>query len=87
MNPIDFLAQYYDSRSKAFKILVEHGKRVAKKARAAAKRVPGLKPDLVFINTAAMLHDIGIFLDPQPGFWLLRKTSLYLPRHPGKSSC
>jgi uncharacterized protein len=68
MNPIDFLAQYYDTRSKAYKILVEHGKQVANKARAAAKKVPGLKPDLEFINTAAMLHDIGIFLTHSPGF-------------------
>jgi len=68
MNPIDFLAQYYDLRSKAFKILLEHGKQVAKKARAAAKMVPGLKPDLEFINTAAMLHDIGIFQTHSPGF-------------------
>ena len=68
MNPIDILAQYYDSRSQTFNLLVEHGKQVAKKARAAAKRVPGLKPDLEFINPAAMLHDIGIFQTHSPGF-------------------
>ncbi len=68
MNPIDFLAQYYDTRSKAYKILVEHGKLVANKALAAARRVPGLKPDLELIETAAMLHDIGIFLTNSPGF-------------------
>ena len=68
MNPIDFLAQYYDSKSKAFKILVEHGRQVARKARAAAEMVPALKPDLEFIETAAKLHDIGIFLTHTPQF-------------------
>ena len=68
MNPIDILAQYYDLRSKTFNILVEHGKQVAQKALAAAQRVPELKPDLEFINTAAMLHDIGIFLTSSPDF-------------------
>ena len=66
MNPIDFLAQYYDPQSRAFNILVEHGKQVANKALAAARRVPELKPDLEFIETAAMLHDIGIFQTDSP---------------------
>jgi len=68
MNPIDFLTQYYNSNSKALKILVEHGRQVAKKALAAARQVPEFKPDLEFINTAAMLHDIGIFLTRTPQF-------------------
>ncbi len=66
MNPIDFLAQYYDPQSRAFDILVEHGKQVANKALAAARRVPEAKPDLEFIATAAMLHDIGIFQTNSP---------------------
>jgi uncharacterized protein len=68
MNPIDFLTQYYDSNSKTLKILVEHGRQVAKKALVAARQVPEFKPDLEFINTAAMLHDIGIFLTRTPQF-------------------
>jgi len=68
MNPIDILAQYYDLQSETFNILVEHGKQVARKALAAARRVPELKPDLEFINTAAMLHDVGIFLTNSPEF-------------------
>ncbi|MGD9239144.1 MAG: HDIG domain-containing protein [Desulfobacterales bacterium] len=68
MNPIDILTQYYDLRSKTFNLLVEHGKQVARKALAAAQRVPELKPDLEFINTAAMLHDIGIYLTNSPDF-------------------
>ena len=68
MEPIKLLEQYYDSNSKAFKILVEHGRQVADKAREAAKNVSRLKPDLEFIETAAMLHDIGIFLTRTPQF-------------------
>ena len=68
MNPIKLLKEYYEPQSKTFKILVEHGKQVANKALAAAKRVPELKPDLDFIKTAAMLHDIGIYLTHSPGF-------------------
>lgn len=66
MNSIDLLAQYYDPQSRTFNILVEHGKQVAQKALAAARKVPELKPDLEFINTAAMLHDIGIYRTKSP---------------------
>jgi uncharacterized protein len=68
MDPIEFLEQYYHANSKAFRILVEHGRQVADKAREAAEKVAGLKPDLEFIEAAAMLHDIGIFLTNTPQF-------------------
>jgi len=60
MDPIDILARYYDRHSRAFEILVAHGRQVAQKAAAAAARVAHLKPDLEFVRQAAMLHDIGI---------------------------
>jgi uncharacterized protein len=60
MNPIDILAEYYKPGSKAFDILVDHGEQVARKALTVAERIPHLKPDLEFIENAAMLHDIGI---------------------------
>ena len=66
MAAIELLEEYYDPQSKAFEILVEHGKQVANKALAAAEQVPELKPDLDFIETAAMLHDIGIFQTATP---------------------
>jgi len=68
MIPTDILAEYYDRRSKAFSILVEHGKQVAEKALLAAEQVSHLKPDLDFIFKAAMLHDIGILETNSPGF-------------------
>ena len=68
MDPIEILKRYYDSNSRAFTILVAHGRQVAGKARTAAQRVAALKPDLDFIEAAAMLHDIGIFQTRTPQF-------------------
>ncbi|CAB1063753.1 HDIG domain protein [Olavius sp. associated proteobacterium Delta 1] len=68
MNPIDILARFYDRRSKAFEILVDHGQQVAHKGGRAAEKVAHLKPDLDLINNAAMLHDIGILHTDSPGF-------------------
>jgi uncharacterized protein len=62
MNPIDIIDKYYKSGSRAYEILIQHGKQVARKALDAAKKVPQLNPDLDFIKEAAMLHDIGMFL-------------------------
>mgnify|MGYP001828059090 FL=1 len=66
MNPIDILAQYYDRHSKAFEILLAHGRQVAQKALKAAAKVSHLGPDFEFIEQAAMLHDVGIFLTAAP---------------------
>ena len=66
MNPVDIINKYYKSNSRAYEILIQHGKQVARKALDAAKKVPQLNPDLDFIKEAAMLHDIGIFLTNLP---------------------
>jgi uncharacterized protein len=66
MNPIKILEQYYGRHSKAFKILVAHGSQVAQKALKAAEKVRHLEPDFDFIEQAAMLHDVGIFLTATP---------------------
>ena len=68
MNPIDILAEYYKPGSKAFDILVAHGEQVARKALGAVEKVSDLKPDLDFIENAAMLHDIGILETDIPAF-------------------
>ncbi|MGD2099101.1 MAG: HDIG domain-containing protein [Desulfobacterales bacterium] len=68
MNPIELLERYCDPNFKTFQILVEHGRQVADKARAAAQKVASLKPDLDFIDAAAMLHDIGILQTDAPQF-------------------
>ena len=61
MNPLEIIAKFYEPGSKSHRILVKHGRQVANKAIDIAKKVPNLKPNLNFINEAAMLHDIGIF--------------------------
>jgi len=66
MNSIDILAKYFNRHSKTFEILVEHGRQVAQKALSAAANVTHLEPDLNFIKTAAMLHDIGILETDSP---------------------
>lgn len=66
MDPLVLLKKYYQADSKAYNILVEHSRAVTKKALEIAKKVPHLNPDLVFIEEAAMLHDIGIFLTDDP---------------------
>ncbi len=67
LDPVHILTGYYDTDSKIYKILLEHGRLVAKKALKAAAKVSNLNPDLDFIFEAAMLHDIGIFMTNVPG--------------------
>jgi uncharacterized protein len=62
MNPFEVLREFYPTQSKVYTVLVKHGHQVAGKALEAARRVPHLKPDMTFIQEAALLHDIGIGL-------------------------
>jgi uncharacterized protein len=66
MNPIDIITRYYEQNSRAYEILIRHGRQVANKALEIADRVAHLKPDLRFIEEAAYLHDIGIFRTHSP---------------------
>jgi uncharacterized protein len=61
MNPLDIITEFYEPGTGSYQILIRHGQQVANKAIEVAKRVPQFKPDLNFINEAAMLHDVGIF--------------------------
>ncbi|MCU0538821.1 MAG: HD domain-containing protein [Desulfobacterales bacterium] len=67
MDPVAIIERFYPPGSLSHRILLEHGRLVAQKALAAAARVPHLNPDLAFVEAAAMLHDIGIFLTHSPG--------------------
>ncbi len=67
MDPYEIITRYYDPASAAFRVLTEHGELVAGKALEAAGRVAHLRPDLAFIQSACLLHDIGIFLTDSPG--------------------
>lgn len=61
-NPIDIISEFYNPASETYKILVQHSEQVARKALDVAEKVIHLDPDLRFIEEAAMLHDIGIFM-------------------------
>lgn len=66
MNPIDIIKKYYDPETKCFQILVNHSRSVADKALSLAHLHPELNLDFQFIEEAAMLHDIGIYLTNAP---------------------
>lgn len=62
MNPIELIDKYYPEDNELKKILLKHSRSVADKALAMARKHPELNLDMQFIEEAAMLHDIGIFL-------------------------
>lgn len=65
-DPLAIIARFYPPGSRAHRVLLTHGRLVADKALAAAAAVPEAAPDLAFIESAALLHDIGIFLTHAP---------------------
>ena len=67
MNPVDIVSRFYPPDSRSYQILMEHGRLVAGKALAVAARVAHLHPHIEFIESAAWLHDIGIYLTNSPG--------------------
>lgn len=67
VDTLALIIKYYPPESLACEILIEHSKLVTKKALAAAEAAGLLSPDRIFIEEAAMLHDIGIFLTDAPG--------------------
>ncbi|MDR1408592.1 MAG: HDIG domain-containing protein [Tannerella sp.] len=66
MNPLDVIARYGDAGSAAYRILIRHSRSVADKALSIARAHPEIPFDLAFLEEAAMLHDIGIFLCHAP---------------------
>lgn len=67
MDVIRIIEKYYEPDSKAYLFVLNHGMMVAAKALQVAGRVKELNPDMQFIEDAAMLHDIGIFMTCAPG--------------------
>jgi uncharacterized protein len=67
MDPVQILSKYYDSDSEAWRILLAHSKDVAAKALHIAGLHPEMHLDTAFVEEAAMLHDIGVFMCHAPG--------------------
>ena len=60
---LKIIEKFYDPGTRLYDILVNHSRIVRDKSLDIARSLPPhLNPDLEFIETAAMLHDIGIFL-------------------------
>ncbi len=66
MDPVKIIEKYYPPGTEAYKILLDHSERVAKKALSIARQHPEMELDKQFIYEAAMLHDIGVFLCNAP---------------------
>lgn len=62
MNPISIINKYYTEGTNQYHILVEHSRDVAALALRIVDIHPELQADRLFVEEAAMLHDIGIFL-------------------------
>lgn len=67
MNTLALIDKYYPEENELKHILLTHSRSVADKALALARLHPELKLDLQFIEEAALLHDIGIFLTDADG--------------------
>jgi uncharacterized protein len=65
-DPLSVIRKRYDADSRAYYFLVHHSRLVARKALEIAGRVRAFNPDRKFIEEAALLHDIGIFLTNAP---------------------
>jgi uncharacterized protein len=66
MNPVAIIDRHYAPYPVARKILIDHAMAVAQMALEVARRVSRMNPDMKFIEEAAILHDIGMFLTDMP---------------------
>lgn len=66
MNPLAIIETYYAPNTALYELLVVHSRAVADKALFLANQHPELAIDCQFVEQAAMLHDIGIFLTNAP---------------------
>ncbi len=66
MNPERIIGEFYRPGTLSHDILMEHAHLVTMKSLDIADQIPQLNPDKAFIEEAAMLHDIGIFMTNSP---------------------
>ena len=67
MDALAIINKYYPEDNELKHILLTHSRAVADKALWIADRHPELNLDRAFLEEAAMLHDIGVFLTDAPG--------------------
>lgn len=67
MDVFSVIERYYSDNKALKEILVTHSRAVAEMALQVADCHPELGLDRTFLEEAAMLHDIGIFLTDAPG--------------------
>ena len=65
MNPLQIIEKYYQKNTPLYEILISHSVSVAEKALQIIENKQ-LDVDKNFVQEAAMLHDIGIFLTNVP---------------------
>ena len=61
--------QYYPEDNALRRLLLCHSRQVADRSLSIARRHPELQLDAAFLESAAMLHDIGIFRCHAPSIW------------------
>jgi len=62
MDPFVIIEKFYRPGTTLYQVLVDHSRIVTEKSLEIARNLSDLNPDVDFIEKAAMLHDIGIFL-------------------------
>ena len=67
MDALAIINKYYPEDNELKHILLTHSRSVAEKALWIAERHPELELDRQFLEEAALLHDIGVFLTDAPG--------------------
>ena len=67
MDALAIINKYYPEDNELKHILLTHRRSVADKALWIADRHPELELDRSFLEEAALLHDIGVFLTDAPG--------------------
>ena len=67
MDALAIIDKYYPEDNELKHILLTHSRSVADKALWIAESHPELELDKQFIEEAALLHDIGVFLTDAPG--------------------
>ncbi len=66
MNVQSIIDKYYPQENELKRIYMTHARKVADFALEMAARHPELRLDSVFVEEAALLHDLGIFLTDAP---------------------